>query len=54
MTTSEEIDELARALFHKADSTHVWSAVDHMTQLYWRKEAARRLQQKAYTDSRIS
>ncbi|WP_210237901.1 hypothetical protein, partial [Mesorhizobium sp. M2D.F.Ca.ET.223.01.1.1] len=39
----DQIDELARWLFQKADSTNVWSAVDEQTRLYWRKEAVRRL-----------
>lgn len=42
---SEEVDALARALFHKADATGIWVALDHPTQLYWRKMAARKLQE---------
>jgi hypothetical protein len=47
---AEHVDALARELFHAADSTNVWSAVDHMTQLYWRKEAVRRLQAERYKE----
>jgi hypothetical protein len=46
--TFDQIDALARALFHKADTTTLWCALDHPTQLYWRKEAVRRLQQERY------
>lgn len=46
--TFDQISELARALFHKADATGIWVALDHPTQLYWRKEAVRRLQQERY------
>jgi len=52
--TAEEVDALARELFHAADSTNVWSAVDHMTQLYWRKMAVRRLQAERYKIMRES
>jgi hypothetical protein len=48
VTTFDQIDEIARALFHKADATTLWCALDHPTQLYWRKEAVRRLQQERY------
>jgi hypothetical protein len=43
--TFDQIDALARALFHKADATTLWCALDHPTQLYWRKMAARKLQE---------
>ena len=46
--TFDRIDALARALFHKADATGIWVALDHQTQLYWRGEAVRRLQQERY------
>lgn len=46
--TFDQIDALARALFHKADATGIWSALDHPTQLYWRKMAARKLQADSY------
>jgi len=48
--TAEAVDELAKELFHAADSTNVWSALDHMTQLYWRKMAVRRLQAERYKE----
>lgn len=46
--TFDQISELARELFHHADATGVWSCLDHPTQLFWRKEAVRRLQQERY------
>lgn len=49
--TSEEVDDLARALFHRADSTNVWGAVDECIRLFFRREAARRLQQERYKRS---
>lgn len=42
---ADEVDELARELFHKADATGLWSCADHGVQLYFRKEAVRKLQQ---------
>ncbi|TGP25569.1 hypothetical protein EN828_10530 [Mesorhizobium sp. M2D.F.Ca.ET.185.01.1.1] len=42
----EDIDKLARELFNRACSTEVWSAADHATQLWFRKEAARKLQER--------
>jgi hypothetical protein len=48
--TFDQIDEFARALFHKADATGIWAAQDEMTRLYWRKEAVRRLQQARYKE----
>lgn len=46
--TLSQIDELAKDLFHKADATGLWSCADHGVQLYFRKLAARALQQ-SYT-----
>lgn len=45
-----DADALARTLFHKADATGIWCALDHPTQLYWRKEAARKVQQERYKE----
>lgn len=47
-TSSEEIDDLARALFHRSTSVGIWAELDYPTQLYWRKEAARKLQADRY------
>lgn len=48
MIASEEVDDLARALFHRSTSVGIWAELDYPTQLYWRKEAARKLQQARY------
>jgi hypothetical protein len=45
-STSEEIDELAREMFHKADSTGLWSSADYIIQAHFRREAQRQLQQR--------
>lgn len=45
-STSEEIDELAREMFHKADSTGLWSCADYIIQAHFRREAQRQLQQR--------
>lgn len=45
--TSEAVEALARDLYHAADPTGRWPAADHMTQLYFRRQAARKLQQRA-------
>ncbi|TGP25685.1 hypothetical protein EN814_09845 [Mesorhizobium sp. M2D.F.Ca.ET.171.01.1.1] len=46
----DQIDELARELFNRACSTQVWSAADYPIQAYFRKEAARKLQQARYKE----
>lgn len=50
-SSSEEVDDLARALFHRADSTNVWGDVDECIRFFFRREAARRLQQQRYKKS---
>ncbi|MET3597100.1 hypothetical protein ABID26_006524 [Mesorhizobium shonense] len=46
-TDSEVIDALAKELFYKANSTGAWGTADEAVRVYFRKEAARKLQQKA-------
>ncbi len=48
--TSEAVDELARALFHRSTSVGIWAELDYSTQLYWRKMAQRRLQAERYKE----
>ena len=48
--TFDQVSELARWLFMKADSTGIWHALDEGNRLYWRKEAVRRLQQERYKE----
>lgn len=47
-TSSEMIDTLARELFHRADSTGLWSCADYIILAHFRREAQRQLQQ-SYT-----
>jgi predicted methyltransferase len=49
-SASEEIDDLARQLFAASDPGGVWAIADHGTQLYWRREAQRRLQAERYKE----
>ncbi len=42
----DQIDELARWLFQLSDPPGIWAAQDHGTQLWYRGEAARRLDRK--------
>jgi hypothetical protein len=49
--TSEAVDALAIELFKRATPTGIWASADHMTQLYFRKEAARKLQQARYKET---
>lgn len=49
--TSEQIDALARDLYHRADQTGIWECADYLIQHHFRREAARRLQQQRYTKS---
>lgn len=48
--TSEAVDDLARALFHRSTSVGIWAELDYPTQLYWRREAARKLQADRYKE----
>jgi hypothetical protein len=48
--TFEEVEVLARALFHRSTSVGIWAELDYPTQLYWRKEAARKLQADRYKE----
>jgi len=43
--TAEDVDALARDLYHAADPTGRWDCADHIIQHHFRREAARRLQQ---------
>jgi hypothetical protein len=47
---AEEIDDLARRLFAASDPSGIWAIADHGTQLYWRREAQRRLQAERYKE----
>jgi hypothetical protein len=51
--TSEDLDALAIKLFKRATPTCIWAAADHGTQLYFRKEAARKLQQRYTTNQQF-
>lgn len=48
--TSEQIDALARDLYHAADPTGRWPCADYLIQHHFRREAQRQLQQR-YTKS---
>jgi hypothetical protein len=48
--TSENVDALAIELFKRATPIGIWAGADHSTQLYFRKEAARKLQQARYKE----
>jgi hypothetical protein len=45
-STSEEVDALARDLYHRADPTGRWPAADYPIQEHFRREAQRQLQQR--------
>lgn len=48
--TFDQIDELARDLYHRVDPTGLWPAADYPIQEHFRREAQRQLQQR-YTKS---
>jgi len=43
---AEAVEELAQQLFSQAN-LGIWAAADHSTQLHFRREAARKLQEAA-------
>lgn len=48
--TSEDVEALAQDLFRCADPTGLWSSADYIIQGYFRREAARKLQQERYKE----
>jgi len=42
----DEVEALAQDLFRRADPTGLWSNADYIIQEYFRREAARKLQQR--------
>jgi hypothetical protein len=44
-TTLTDIEHLARRLCYEHERADVWSALDEIERLHWRREAQRQLQQ---------